>query len=88
MQKQRTTIARSKLEHLLVFLATTYGVDEEGGIAIGVSLNQTELASFIGSTRQWVTMQLSRLQRRGIVRYNRGILLVRRLEALAGGADW
>jgi hypothetical protein len=60
-------------------------MDEEGGIAIAVSLNQTELANLIGSTRQWVTTQLSRLQRRGIVRYHRGILVVRRLEALAGG---
>jgi CRP/FNR family cyclic AMP-dependent transcriptional regulator len=77
-----TRSATERLEHLLVFLARTYGVKEHGGIAITVSLNQAELASLIGSSRQWVTMQLARLQRDGIIRYNRGMIVVRKLQAL------
>jgi CRP/FNR family transcriptional regulator, cyclic AMP receptor protein len=79
-----TRSATERLEHLLVFLASTYGLKEQGGVAITVSLNQAELANLIGSSRQWVTMQLARLQRDGIIRYKRGMIVVRKLQALAG----
>jgi CRP/FNR family cyclic AMP-dependent transcriptional regulator len=82
-QMMGTRSVTERLEHLLVFLATTYGLKEEGGIAITVSLNQAELANLIGSSRQWVTMQLSRLQKGGVIRYNRRMIVVRKLQALA-----
>jgi CRP/FNR family transcriptional regulator, cyclic AMP receptor protein len=63
-------------------LARAYGLKEQGGIAITVSLNQAELANLIGSSRQWVTMQLSRLQKGGVIHYNRGMIVVRKLQAL------
>ncbi|HEV7983571.1 MAG TPA: helix-turn-helix domain-containing protein [Xanthobacteraceae bacterium] len=44
--------------------------------------NQAELANLIGSSRQWVTMQLSRLQKGGVIRYNRRMIVVRKLQAL------
>lgn len=81
-QMMGTRSATERLEHLLVFLASTYGLKEQGGIAITVSLNQAELANLIGSSRQWVTMQLSRLQKCGVIRYNRGLIVVRNLRAL------
>jgi CRP-like cAMP-binding protein len=77
-----TRSATERLEHLLAFLARTYGRKEQGSIAITVSLNQAELASLIGSSRQWVTMQLSRLQKGGVIRYNRGMIVIRNLHAL------
>jgi CRP/FNR family transcriptional regulator, cyclic AMP receptor protein len=81
-QMMGTRSVTERLEHLLVFLASTYGLKEQGGIAITVSLNQTELANLIGSSRQWVTMQLSRLQKGGVIRYNRGMIVVHKLRAL------
>ena len=81
-QMMGTRSVTERLEHRLVFLATTYGLKEEGGIAITVSLNQAELANLIGSSRQWVTMQLSRLQKGGVIRYNRRMIVVRKLQAL------
>jgi CRP-like cAMP-binding protein len=81
-QMMGTRSVTERLEHLLVFLASTYGQREEGGIAITVSLNQAELANLIGSSRQWVTMQLSRLQKDDVIRYHRGLIVVRKLQAL------
>jgi CRP/FNR family cyclic AMP-dependent transcriptional regulator len=81
-QMMGTRSVTERLEHLLTFLATNYGLKEDGGIAITVSLNQAELAKLIGSSRQWVTMQLSRLQKGGVIRYNRGMIVVRKPEAL------
>jgi hypothetical protein len=45
------------------------------------------LAALIGSTRQWVTTQFAKLQRRGVLRYNRGIILVLNLRALEESDD-
>jgi CRP/FNR family cyclic AMP-dependent transcriptional regulator len=81
-QMMGTRSVTERLKHLLMFLASNYGLKEDGGIVIPVSLNQTELANLIGSSRQWVTMQLSRLQKGGIIRYNRGMIVVRKPEAL------
>jgi CRP/FNR family cyclic AMP-dependent transcriptional regulator len=72
-----TRSATERLERLLVFLATVFGIKEESGTAIAASFTHAELANLIGSTRQWVTVQLARLQERGTVRYNRGLLLIR-----------
>jgi CRP/FNR family transcriptional regulator, cyclic AMP receptor protein len=71
-----TRSATERLEHLLAFLAMAYGLKGDDGIMITASLTHAELASLIGSTRQWVTVQFARLQDRGIIRYNRGLILV------------
>jgi CRP/FNR family transcriptional regulator, cyclic AMP receptor protein len=72
-----TRSATERLEHLLVFLASVYGLKEPNGTVIAASFTHADLASLIGSTRQWVTVQFARLQERGIVRYNRGLLVIR-----------
>jgi CRP-like cAMP-binding protein len=77
-----TRSATERLEHLLVFLATVYGLKERDGTVIAASFTHADLASLIGSTRQWVTVQLARLQERGIVRYNRGLLVIRQPASL------
>ena len=77
-----TRSATERLERLLVFLATAYGLKDDDGIMIAASFNHADLAALIGSTRQWVTVQFARLQRRGILRYNRGVILIRNLSAL------
>jgi CRP/FNR family transcriptional regulator, cyclic AMP receptor protein len=72
-----TRSATERLEHLLSFLAAAYGLKEEDGTIIAASFTHADLANLIGSTRQWVTVQLSRLQKRGIIHYNRGLLVIR-----------
>lgn len=77
-----TRSSTERLERLIVFLATVYGMKGDDGIMVAASFTHAELASLIGSTRQWVTTQFARLQERGILRYNRGIIVVRDLAAL------
>jgi CRP/FNR family cyclic AMP-dependent transcriptional regulator len=74
-----TRSSTERLERLIAYLAATYGMKDEDGIMIGVSLTHAELASLIGSTRQWVTIQLARLQKQSALRYNRGIIVVQDL---------
>jgi CRP-like cAMP-binding protein len=78
-----TRSAAERLKHLLRFLAAAYGLKEDDGTVIAAVFTQAELANLIGSTRQWVTVQLARLQKRGIIRYDRGgFLVIRDLKAL------
>ena len=77
-----TRSATERLEHLLAFLAAAYGLKESDGVVIAASFTHADLASLIGATRQWVTVQLKRLQKRGIVRYNRGLLVIRDVGSL------
>ncbi|WP_249780790.1 Crp/Fnr family transcriptional regulator [Bradyrhizobium sp. dw_78] len=81
-QMMGTRSATERLERLLAFLATVYGMKGDDGIMIAASFTHAELASLIGSTRQWVTTQFARLQDRDILRYNRGLIVVRDLPAL------
>ena len=82
-QMMGTRSATERLERLLVFLVSVYGLEGDDGIMIGASFTHAELASLIGSTRQWVTVQFARLQDKGTLRYNRGIIIVKNLAALA-----
>lgn len=66
-----------RLAQLLLFLASTYGIREAGGIVIAASFTHGELAHLVGATRQWVTISLKRLQTAGVLHYRRGILLIR-----------
>ena len=71
---RRCSAARSateRLEHPLVFLATVYGLKERDGTVIAASFTHRRSREPHRPTRQWVTVQLARLQERGIVRYNR-----------------
>jgi CRP-like cAMP-binding protein len=77
-----TRSATERLERLLIFLATTYGLKGDDGVMIRASFNHADLAALSGSTRQWVQTQFARLQRRGVLRYNRGLILIRNLSAL------
>ena len=78
-----TRSATERLHHLLAFLAMVYGIKERDGTVIAASFTHADLANLIGSTRQWVTVQLSRLQERGIIQYNRGLLVIRDPGSLA-----
>jgi CRP-like cAMP-binding protein len=81
-QMMGTRSAADRLQRLLIFLATVYGLKGDDGILVAASFTHAELAALIGSTRQWVTIQFAKLQQRGVLRYNRGIILILNLRAL------
>jgi CRP/FNR family cyclic AMP-dependent transcriptional regulator len=86
-QMMGTRSATDRLQRLLVFLATVYGLKGDDGILVAASFTHAELAALIGSTRQWVTTQFAKLQRRGVLRYNRGMILILNLRALEESVD-
>jgi len=72
-----------RLIHVLVHLAETLGIPEPNGeVSVAAAFSHAEIANLIGATRQWVTISLNRLQKRGIISQKRGILVIRTPDAL------
>ncbi len=77
-----TRSVTERLQRLLIFLSKIYGLQQGREIVIGIPFTHGDLANLIGATRQWVTVQLSRMQARGIIRYDRGLIVILNLRAL------
>lgn len=75
-----------RLAQLLLYLTGTYGLDDDDGILIGAAFTQGELAHLVGATRQWVTVNMRRLQKAGVLDYRRGMIVIRHPERLANAA--
>lgn len=78
-----------RLAQVLLHLANTYGFPNEagGGIVIAAAFTHAEIANLIGATRQWVTIGLNRMQKDGVLRQKRGLLIVQRLDLLSAAAS-
>jgi CRP-like cAMP-binding protein len=77
-----TRSVTERLQRLLIFLSRIHGVKNGRETTIAVPFTHGDLANLIGSTRQWVTVQLARMQRRGVIRYHRGLISVLNMPAL------
>jgi CRP-like cAMP-binding protein len=77
-----TRSAAERLAQLLVLMANLDGHRVEGGIAIGRTLSQEDLAKMVGSTRQWVTATLDRFREQGMIDITPNRILIRSEDAL------
>ncbi len=76
-----------RLAMLLRLLADLHGEPHSAGTLITVPFTHENMAALIGSTRQWVTTTLTRLETRGALRREGGrIVLLRRELIGATGA--
>jgi CRP/FNR family cyclic AMP-dependent transcriptional regulator len=78
-----------RLAQVLLHLANTYGFDDGAGgagIVIAAAFTHAEIANLIGATRQWVTISLNRLQKDGVLRQKRGLLVIQRVDLLSAAA--
>ena len=80
-----TRSANERMVQVLLLLAEMHGTEGEHGINIDVPVTHEEIAHMVGTTRQWVTAGLKRLQEDGLVDSRRGKLIVHNLDALAKG---
>lgn len=75
---------RQRLLHLLLHLAGDFGVEETDGFTrLDLPLTHEDLATMIGSTRETVTVTLSRLVRENVVRTGRREIALHRRRAQA-----
>jgi CRP/FNR family transcriptional regulator, cyclic AMP receptor protein len=76
-----------RLAQLLIILAQNYGRRERGRLIIERKLTHDQLATMVGSTRQWVTMTLDNFQKRGIISVARQLIVVERYDLLTAKTD-
>jgi len=74
----------ARLDRLLVDFSHRYGVPEQEGVLIDISLPHREIASIVGSTRESVTVRLNAMVRAGTIQFVNRRILVKRPELLSG----
>jgi CRP/FNR family transcriptional regulator, cyclic AMP receptor protein len=84
VQMLGTRSVTERLAQLLLILASADGATAERGVSLVVDrrITHEQLASIVGSTRQWVTSTLARFQREKIIRIERGVIHLDRPDAL------
>lgn len=65
-----------RLAHLLLHLMDLYGVEDSDGVVIAAAFTHADLAHMVGATRQWVTINLKRMQEKRIVLTKRSQIVV------------
>lgn len=65
-----------RLAHLLLHLMDLYGVEDPDGTVIAAAFTHADLAHMVGATRQWVTINLKRMQEKQIVLTKRSQIVV------------
>ena len=76
-----------RLTQLLIILAEHYGRREKDRLIIERKLTHDQIASIVGSTRQWVTMTLDKFQKKGIISVARRIIAIERYDLLVAETD-
>ncbi len=82
VQMLGTRSVSERLTAVLCTLGELYGVRERDAITIGPPFTHEVLAKMVGASRQWVTITLNRLQKRGILRISKRHIVIVRADLL------
>lgn len=74
---------RERLTHLLLDLADQYGEQNQDQLDLAIKLSHQDLANFIGSTRETVTVVLGKMQNEGLLSIRRRRITICKLATLA-----
>jgi len=76
-----------RLTQLLVILADNHGRRDGNRLVIDRKLTHDQIATIVGSTRQWVTMTLDKFQKKGIISVSRQQIVIERYDLLMSQLD-
>ncbi len=72
----------SRLARLLMDLGQRHGKVEPAGVEIGLRLSQEELGNLVGASRESVNKQLRAWAESGLLEYQQGIIVIKKVDAL------
>lgn len=72
----------SRVAEFLLDAANRHGIPDSRGLLIGVKYTHQEIADYVGSTRETVTLTLGDLRRKNLLLFDHRRIVVRDLEAL------
>lgn len=78
-----TRSVAERLRQLLLYLADLHGIAEPDGTLIAAAFSHADLAHLVGATKQWVTVNLTKLQKAGVLSYKRRFIVIHRPDLLA-----
>jgi CRP-like cAMP-binding protein len=76
-----------RLTQLLVLLADNHGRRDGNRLVIDRKLTHDQIATIVGSTRQWVTMTLDKFQKKGVISVSRQQIVIERYDLLMSELD-
>ncbi len=82
MEALLTRPVESRVADFLSDAVERHGIADSRGYLIGVKYTHLEIATFVGSTRETVTLVLGDLKRRGIIEIDQRRVVVRRIDQL------
>lgn len=82
VQMLGTRSVTERLAQLLLILAELEDGAGSGQMVVKRRITHEQLASIVGSTRQWVTSTLRRFQEQGIIRVQQGTIIIQRSDLL------
>jgi CRP-like cAMP-binding protein len=72
----------AKLAELMLDLGEQYGHEGDDGIRVGLKITHQEMANLIGSTRETVSLNISRFRRKGLINLERRQIILTDLDGL------
>ncbi len=81
-QLHGTESVSQRLPHLLVMLSELHGVKEGDTVVIRHPLSQSDLATLLGTSRQWTNKAMVELRQRNVVKTEDGRIIIIDLPAL------
>ncbi len=69
--------ARNKVISIILICAERFGEQRKDGIFVKIPLTHQEIAKLIGVTRETVSIEMKKLQRRGLIDYKSKHILVK-----------
>lgn len=87
VQMLGTRSVAQRLAQLLLIMGETQGREEAGRLRLDHRVTHDQLAVIVGSTPQWVSTTLDRLQKDGVITIEGRIILIERVDVLRSMAS-
>lgn len=82
-----TQPVEARLVHFLLQAATRHGIPSPAGVLIGTKFTHLEIASYVGATRETVTLVLGELKRAGLITTDHRRIVIKDRARLSTRAD-
>lgn len=87
LQLRGTEAVEPRLAKLLLMLAEIYGVPSQNGIVIKHRINQSDIATLVGASRQWTNKMLKKFQNLGLVSFSGQLIQIVDADGLGAMSD-
>lgn len=74
--------ARSKVASIILICAERFGIKAKQGIIIQVPLTHQDIANLIGVARETVSIEMEKLQKKGLIYHQRKYLVIKNIQKL------